>query len=317
MSVRILQPGLLTTVQDLGRFGFQKFGLSASGAMDPYAAAIANILVGNDRDCAVLECFFLGPTIQFQQDTVFSITGGNFSPCLDHQPVQTYLPIATHSGQILSFSGSSEGCRCYLAFQGGIDIPPVMGSRSTDLRAHLGGFQGRKLLQGDELSLGISVHAPLPCSGWRIRPQYHRQPVQELHVILGPQDHMFSPQTVQSFFNAEYTVTDKLDRMGCRLSGPFISSNCSQDMISDAVVYGSIQIPPSGEPILMLSDHQTVGGYPQIATVIASDSFILAQLKPGDKVKFSQTTLDAAHNIAQKREAFLAQLQSMIPKIHP
>ena len=111
MSVRILQPGLLTTIQDLGRFGFQKFGLCASGAMDPYAAAIANILVGNGRDCAVLECFFLGPTIQFQQDTVFSITGGNFSPCLDHQPVQTYLPVAAHSGQILSFSGSSEGCR--------------------------------------------------------------------------------------------------------------------------------------------------------------------------------------------------------------
>lgn len=310
MSITVLQPGLLTTVQDLGRLGFQKFGLPVSGAMDPYAAAIANILVGNERGCAVLECFFLGPTLQFQRDTVFSVTGGNLSPCLDRRPVRTYLPIPARAGQVLSFAGSAEGCRCYLAFGGGIDVPPVMGSRSTDLRARLGGFRGRKLQPGDRLPLGTAARPPLPCVGWRVRPQFRARAVQVLRVIPGPQDHMFSPGAVRAFFAGTYTVTDKLDRMGCRLSGPAVLPASGRDMISDAVVCGSVQIPPSGQPILMLSDHQTVGGYPQIAAVISSDSFILAQLKPGDRVSFFPVTLDAARRIALGREAFLAQLQS-------
>ena len=310
MSVLVLQPGLLTTVQDLGRFGYQKFGLPESGAMDPFAAALANILVGNDRSCAILECFFFGPSLQFQGDTVFAVTGGDLGPQLDRQPVPSYLPIQARAGQVLSFSGPTEGCRCYLALQGGIDVPPVMGSRSTYLRAGLGGFQGRKLEKGDLLPLGAAVCAPLDCQNWRIRPSSRCEPVWELHVVPGPQAEQFSPEDIRVFFSQPYSVTDKLDRMGCRLSGPVLGQGGCHDIISDAVIYGSVQVPASGQPIIMLADHQTVGGYPKIATVVSSDFSILAQLKPGNQVRFTAISLEDARQTALCRERFLEHLLS-------
>ena len=252
----VLNPGVLTTVQDFGRIGYQQFGVSVSGAMDPRAMRFANLLVGNPENEAVLECTMLGPQLQFDETTIIAVTGGNLGPTLDGQPLKTYCAYKVNAGQTLRFAGLRSGCRAYIAFAGGLDIPEVMGSRSTYMKAKIGGFKGRKLEKGDAIGF--------------------RDPKSEL-------------------FNLDKrNLTPEFDRMGCRLDGPEIAHKNGGDIISDGIAFGAVQVPSAGKPIVMLADRQTTGGYTKIANVMTADFRILAQLKAGDKVRFEKISVAAA-----------------------
>ena len=304
MSITVLNPGLLTTVQDMGRVGYQQFGVSVSGVMDPRSAAIANILVGNQEGEAVLECTMMGPHLQFDRANTIAITGGDLMPALDGQPIPTYRAVTVQAGQVLRFQAPKTGCRCFIAFTGGLDVPEVMGSRSTYLKAKIGGVEGRKLQKGDV----IPFRAPGVPKNLNIRfisPEFVPRQVYTLRVVLGPQDDAFTQEGMNTFLRETYTVTPEFDRMGCRLDGPAIQHVSGGDIISDGIAFGAIQIPSHGRPIIMLADRQTTGGYTKIATVISADFRLLGQLKAGDKVRFEKVS------IAQAQEALLNQRTAM------
>ena len=312
MSITVLNPGLLTTVQDLGRVGYQQFGVSVSGVMDPRAAAIGNILVGNPQGEAVLECTLMGPQLKFETDEVIAVTGGDLSPTLDGQPVPSYAALAVKAGQTLRFGAPRAGCRAYIAFAGGLDIPLVMGSRSTYMKAAIGGFEGRKLQKGDALGLRAPVAGYANLHQRAIAPEFVPRPVYTLRVVLGPQDDAFTPEGVATFLGSEYTVTNEFDRMGCRMDGPAIQHKNGGDIISDGIAFGAIQVPGSGKPILMGADRQTTGGYTKIATVISADFRLLAQLKAGDKVRFEAVSVQAAQQALHFQRGALALLADVV-----
>lgn len=312
MSITVLNPGLLTTVQDMGRVGYQQFGVSVSGVMDPRAASIANILADNPEDEAVLECTMLGPQLRFDQDNCIAITGGDLGPTLDGQPVRGYQAIQVKAGQVLRFTAPKTGCRAYVAFTGGLDIPVVMGSRSTNLRAKIGGLEGRKLNKGDVIGFR-APRANLKNLGLRsIAPEFVPRSEYILRVVLGPQDDAFTKEGLDTFLGQTYTVTPEFDRMGCRLDGPVIQHVESGDIISDGISFGAIQVPAAGKPIIMLCDRQTTGGYTKIATVISADFRLLAQLKAGDKLRFQRVTIQHAQDALLTQRAALRALRSSV-----
>ena len=305
MSITVLSPGLFTTVQDMGRVGYQQFGVSVSGVMDPRSAALANILAGNGPGEAVLECTMIGPKLRFDRACVIAITGGDLGPTLDGQPISGYRALAVRAGQVLGFTAPKTGCRAFIAFSGGLDIPLAMGSRSTDLKAKLGGLQGRKLEKGDAIGFRAPVEALPRMADRALRPEFAPQPVYTLRAVLGPQDDAFTQDGLRTFLTGAYTVTPEFDRMGCRLSGPAIQHRQTADIISDGIAFGAVQVPSSGAPIIMLADRQTTGGYTKIANVITADFRILAQLKAGDKVRFAEVSVEEAQNILLARRAAL------------
>ena len=297
----VLNPGVLTTVQDFGRIGYQQFGVSVSGAMDPRAMRFANLLVGNPENEAVLECTMLGPQLQFDETTIIAVTGGNLGPTLDGQPLKTYCAYKVNAGQTLRFAGLRSGCRAYIAFAGGLDIPEVMGSRSTYMKAKIGGFKGRKLEKGDAIGFRDPKTELFNLDKRSLTPEFVPRDVYTLHVIMGPQDDMFTEEGIKTFLSETYTVTPEFDRMGCRLDGPVIAHVNGGDIISDGIAFGAVQVPSAGKPIVMLADRQTTGGYTKIANVMTADFRILAQLKAGDKVRFEKISVAAA------QEALLAE----------
>lgn len=305
MSITVLHPGMLTTVQDLGRIGYQQFGVSVSGAVDPRSAAVANILVGNEDGEAVLECTVMGPQLRFDESAVIAVTGGDLGPSLDGQPIPMYHAVRVAAGQVLRFMGPKCGCRAFIAVAGGLDIPEIMGSRSTYMKAKIGGYQGRKLEKEDVLNLRSPGTEPKHLETRGIAPEFQGRPLFTLRVVLGPQDDAFTDEGVNTFLTGTYAVTAEFDRMGCRLEGPVITHKESGDIISDGIAFGAIQVPASGQPILMLSDRQTTGGYTKIANVISADFRVLGQLKSGDQVRFEKVSLAAA------QEALLAQRASL------
>ncbi|WP_312280194.1 biotin-dependent carboxyltransferase family protein [Oscillibacter sp.] len=305
MSITVLHPGMLTTVQDQGRTGYQQFGVPVSGAVDPRSAAVANILAGNEEGEAVLECTIMGPQLRFDQPAVIAITGADLGPTLDGVPMDNYRAVRVGAGQVLRFTGPKSGCRAFIAVAGGLDIPQVMGSRSTYMKAKIGGFCGRKLEKEDVLGLRAPRTEPKALATRTIAPEFRARAEYTLRVVPGPQDDAFTPAGMETFFTGLYTVTAEFDRMGCRLEGPEIAHETSGDIISDGIAFGAIQVPSSGQPIVMLSDRQTTGGYTKIANVISADFRILGQLKSGDKVRFEKTSLSAA------QEALLAQRASL------
>ena len=303
MSITVLNPGLLTTVQDLGRVGYQQFGVSVSGATDPRATTMANILVVNPDGEAVLECTMMGPHLQFNKANCIAITGGDLGPMLDGKPVANYTAIAVKAGQVLRFTMPKVGCRAFVSFAGGLDIEPVMGSRSTYMKAKIGGVEGRKLQKGDVIKFR-APKADLPKLDLRhMAPEFKPRAEYTVRVVLGPQDDYFTDEGVKAFLSEVYTVTPEFDRMGCRLSGAVIAHKDGGDIISDGISFGAIQVPSSGTPIIMLGDRQTTGGYTKIANGISADFRILAQLKAGDKVRFEKVSITAAQDalIAQKK----------------
>ena len=305
MSIEVLHPGLLTTVQDLGRTGYQRFGVSVSGAVDPRSAAVANILAGNPDGDAVLECPVLGPQLRFDAPAVIAVTGADLGPTLDGVPVENYRALRVQAGQTLRFTWPKCGCRAYLAVAGGLDVPEVMGSRSTYMKAKIGGWHGRKLEKGDVLPLRAPGTEPKALENRALAPEFCGRSEYTLRVVMGPQDDAFTPGGVSAFLSGVYTVTPEFDRMGCRMEGPEIEHNGSADILSDGIAFGAVQVPDSGQPIVMLADRQTTGGYTKIANVISADFRLLGQLKSGDRVRFEKVSLAAA------QEALLAQRASL------
>ena len=301
MGIRILKGGMLTTVQDSGRPGYQSQGFGVSGVMDRRSFKIANLLLDNPENEAVLEFTLLGPTLEFTSETIIAITGGDFQPQVNGKPVKMYTALYMHRGDILSFRGCRTGSRGYIAFSSYLEIPVVMGSRSTNIKCGLGGFKGRRLLDGDYISFRAKRrYLPYFLSRSLDLNEFDQDNI-TLRVIMGPQDDAFTAAGKETFLSSEYVVTSEFDRMGCRLDGELIEHIKDGNIISDGIAFGAIQVPSAGRPIIMLADRQTTGGYTKIANVISADFRILAQLKAGDRVRFEKVSITAA------QEALLAQ----------
>lgn len=315
-TIKILDAGLLTTVQDLGRYGFQRYGVSASGVMDEYSAKIANKLVGNKVGEAVLETTLKGVQIEFLQNTAVAITGGNCDVTLNGTKIELWQSYLVNRGDILKMGICRSGLRNYLAFAGGIDVPIIMNSKSTNLKAKVGGFNGRKLMTGDILSVGVgSLEAPLTLNKHYI-PTYSKDI--KVGVILGQQDDHFTEAGIKTFLNETYTVTQESDRMGIRLSsvsGATIEHKNGADIISDGITFGAIQVPGSGQPIVMMADRQTTGGYTKIGNVISSDLAKLAQATPGTKVKFVEYTLEQAVQAIKNNDIIINNQNSYVSPV--
>ena len=297
MGIQIINGGFLTTIQDMGRYGYQETGMSVSGVMDTRAASLANILVGNDTNEAVIEITMMGPTMKFTEDEIIAVTGGDLGAKIDGKPVERYRAVLVKAGQTLSFMGMYGGSRAYIAFAGGLDIPVVMGSRSTNIKCGLGGFKGRRLLDGDYISFRAKRrYLPYFLSRSLDLNEFDQDNI-TLRVIMGPQDDAFTAAGKETFLSSEYVVTSEFDRMGCRLEGPFIASKSTTDIISDGIAFGSVQVPSHGKPIILLADRQTTGGYAKIATVISVDIPKLVQRKTDHKVKFQAVTVEEAQEL--------------------
>ena len=306
-AFKIVQPGMLTTVQDLGRLGYQRLGVPVAGAMDPFALRVGNKLVGNPDGEAGVEITFTGPTLGVLTDAIIAVTGADLGARLNGAFMPMWQAVAVRAGDTLAFGGPKSGVRGYLCVAGGIDVPLVMGSRSTYLRSKIGGYQGRALKQDDVLETGqpkATPHVGAKLSQ-DLLPTYSSAVT--LRVVLGPQDDHFAERGLQAFLYSEYTVTPQMDRMGIRLEGPNIIHKQKADIISDGIAFGSVQVPGDGQPIVMMADHQTTGGYTKIATVISVDIPLMAQAQPGDKVKFQKVSVEDAQALYRKREERLAQ----------
>ncbi len=303
MSISFLSPGLFTTIQDAGRFGFQQYGFAPGGALDKRAMTMANMLVGNEPGEAVLEMTLLGAEMEFTEANVIAITGALCEPTRNGEPVPMYTAIKMQSGDTLSIGAVKDGCRIYVAFAGGLNVPTVMGSKSTQIKYGLGGFEGRALKAGDSIPF-MNPKCDLSNLEKRVLPPPVRQTgVKTLRVVLGPQaDTFFTKEALDTFLREEYAVTNESDRMGYRLEGKALTFVNGADIISDAIALGSVQVPASGKPIVLLCDRQTVGGYAKIATVISVDIPVIAQCKMGDKMRFQAISVAAAQRLYKKQE---------------
>ena len=308
MGIQIINGGFLTTVQDMGRYGYQETGMSVSGVMDTRAASLANILVGNDAGEAVIEITMMGPTMKFTKDEIIAVTGGDLGAKIDGKPMERYRAVLIKAGQTLSFMGMYGGSRAYIAFAGGLDIPVVMGSRSTNLKSKVGGYEGRKLGAGDEIGFRAPA-AWLPNMSERKYelPNYSAKEW-TLRVAMGPQDDCFTEKGIDTFLNSTYTISNEYDRMGCRMEGDVIEHKNGGDIITDGISFGAVQVPSHGNPIVMMADHQTTGGYTKIANVISVDLPVLAQCMPGMKIHFEKVTVDEAQDLYCKEKEELAAL---------
>ena len=308
-AFEVLQPGLLTTVQDRGRTGYQKYGVPVSGAVDETALRLGNLLVGNPPEAAGLEITALGPTLRFHAERVIALTGAETRAELDGAPVQHWTSLGVRAGQVLSIGPSARGLRCYLTIAGGVDVPVVLGSRATDLVAGFGGYQGRALAAGDVLATGAA--APAEALTGRTVPQRWRPRFESpltVRVVLGPQADAFTAEGLETFLSSPFQVTQQTDRMGCRLDGPIIAHRGPADILSDWIPPGAVQVPGNGKPIILLADRQTTGGYTKIATAIMPDLARVAQCRPGDGIRFQAVGPEAAAGIVTAFEAALAAL---------
>jgi len=305
----VVQPGPLTTVQDLGRKGYQQCGVPTSGALDDYAFRVGNILVGNNEDAASLEITLFGCQLRVLQGTTIAITGADLVPKINGAHASNWESIRVKCGDVLSFPQLNSGCRAYLAVAGGICVPRVMRSASTYVRAGIGGLFGRSLRKGDILQANDS---PSSCTGARVPsetiPVYGNQIT--LRTILGPQDDYFTEQGIHTFLNSKYTVTSKADRMGYCLDGPSIQHKAEADIISDGIPLGAIQVPGDGLPIILLADRQTTGGYTKIGTTISVDISRVAQAKPGDSIRFERVDEEEAVTLLFEYERQVALMKS-------
>lgn len=311
--VRVVKGGWLTTVQDLGRYGYQQYGVPAAGAIDRFSAIVGNRLVGNSDYAAVLELTLKGPELQFEQDTIIAMTGADLYPTINGSSVPLWESITIQRGSRLSFGTKRAGSRAYLAIAGGINVPLVLGSRSTHCASETGGFQGRPLKPGDILLCGRNsgeladrlIGKRLPD---RLLPRYERSIT--LRIIPDPQQDFFVKQSLATLTEVTYTVSPQSNRMGYRLNGPKVVHEGSMPFISDGTAMGALQVPSNGQPILLMADRQTTGGYPKIAVVISADLPLAAQLAPGDSITFTPCTIAQAQRALRMHRT---QLDAALP----
>jgi len=294
MSELLVQDaGPLTTIQDLGRPGHLRVGIPASGPMDREAFLLANRLVGNPDTAAGLECTLIGPRVEFIDERLVVITGADMTPAVNGSPVPAWQGLRVRAGDVLRLGPARSGVRGYLAIAGGIETPPVLGSRATYVRGRLGGLEGRALRKGDRLPLGpVGAARPHRLHPDRV-PTYRGEP--ELAVVLGPQDDRFTPRGIAALFEGPYEMLPQSDRMGARLKGPFIEHTRGHDIISDGVALGAIQVIGEGQPIVLLADRQSTGGYTKIGTICSFHIGRIAQVKPGGRLHFRRVTVAEAH----------------------
>ncbi len=303
MSVK---PGLFTTVQDLGRYGFAHLGISPAGAADALSLRIANLLVGNDENAPALEMTLLGATLTFEEPATVAITGARCECKLGSDTVPINQAVEVPSGSVLQCGSTTDGARCYLAVQGGLDVPLVMGSASTDVRGSFGGVEGRRLQKGDVLRTGKSQ---------KLQPRWLQADAAEVlqrtgpvRVTKGAQSDWFSPDTYARFLDTPYLVGEQSDRAGLRLRGEAVQPRIKTQLLTDGIPLGAIQVPQDGQPIILFVDQQTTGGYPKIANVIAADMHRIGQLRPREEVRFAEVSIAEAVEALRVQENWLREI---------
>lgn len=309
--IRVDHGGLLTTVQDLGRYGFQQYGVSVSGAMDAYSIQLANLLVGNEPGEAALECTFAGPELTFLGRCVFAVAGGDLEPLLNGKRIASHAALEAEKGDVLQLRSAKAGMRAYIAFAGGIDVMPVMNSKSTYLKAGFGGFEGRKLMKEDCLKIGGSED-PYRFQTVPFRDTILSRSRETLRVVWGPEKERFSAKSLKTFLGETFTLSNQCDRMGYRLDGPVLEHVDGADILSGGITLGAVQVPGHGHPIIMMADRQTIGGYTKIANVITADIDLLAQMKPGDPVRFEAVSVQEAQTFLRERQEKIEALREEI-----
>lgn len=323
MAIKVLAPGLATSVQDLGRPGYYHLGIPISGGMDRFALRIANMLVGNDEGAAVLETVFMGPELEFKRDSIVAVTGAELPPKVDGEPRETWTSFSVKAGQTLSFDYLKSGARAYISIAGGIDVPVALGSRSTYTLGTLGGFEGRALQPGDELRLGnpqrtVSDNQTVPQNLRRVPGASV-----ELRVMRGLYWHRVTEESGRGFFEDTWKVALEADRIGYRFRGgqpvkfvereqPFGAGSDPSNIVDSCYPYGSIQIPGGTEPIILHRDAVSGGGYFMVGTVISSDMDLIGQLQPHTPTRFVSVDMDAALAARQERTAQLSEVRSLL-----
>jgi biotin-dependent carboxylase-like uncharacterized protein len=310
-SIRVLRPGLLTTVQDMGRWSSQAMGVAVAGPMDPFSHRLANHLVGNAPDAATLEITLIGPVLEIHADTTLAVTGADFDLTCAGRPAPLGATFRAERGDELRFGRRRGGARAYLAVAGGgILTDPVLGSRATHVVSRMGGLDGRGLLAGDRLPIAASASCPqnrvrgltLPTSG-RAR----------LRVLPGPQDAWFGPDGWHTLTSVSFRISPRSNRMGYRLEGPPLARLRADEPISEPVNIGAIQVPAAGEPILLMADRQTAGGYPKIGHVVAADLCVAGQLAPGEFIEFDRCTYrEAVAALIARERQLIAQMSGRV-----
>jgi antagonist of KipI len=303
-SLVVESPGLLTTVQDLGRPGFGPIGVSPSGAADPVALRLGNLLVGNEAGAAALEMTLLGGRFVFPEGAAIALTGADFGATINAQPVEMWAAHRLLPGTKLTLGPTRNFARSYLAVAGGVQVAPFLGSASTHLLSGLGGYEGRALRKGDVLQIG-SVDKKAPERKVSQTVLYLLKPRRVLRVTEGPQIEQFSEEDKQTFFHGTFRVSEASDRMGLRMEGHALVSNLSGEMITEGLPLGAIQVTASGQPIVLFVEQQTAGGYPKIANVIGVDLHRVGQLRPRVEIRFERTSLAVARSLWIEQERLL------------
>ncbi|MED3035910.1 KipI antagonist [Bacillus thuringiensis] len=325
MDVEVLHAGMFTTVQDLGRSHYQQYGVPVGGAMDQSALRMINMLVGNEENEAALEMTIMGPKLLIKKTTLLAIGGADMEPLLNGERIPLWRPILAEEGSMLCFGKVKSGCRAYVTFAGGIHIDRTMGSKSTYIRAAIGGIEGRMLKKGDYFQIGVQPEMANRFiqdlqkderikTKWAIsssvRPKYKKHP--KLRIITDFEYDQFTEESKKAFFMKEYKVSNYADRMGYRVEGEILNRAVEKENLSSPVTYGTIQIPNGGQPIILMADRQTTGGYPRIGNIISVDLPLLAQLKPGDYVSFENITLEEAERLYIEQEVNMNLLKKFI-----
>ena len=330
MSITVLKPGMLSTLQDGGRFGFQHLGVPVSGAMDLFSHRIANILAANGADEATLEITLRGPRLRFEDDALIALCGADLSPSIDGIPAPEGKAVRVQAGAVLDFGDSVAGCRAYLAIHGGFDVPVVMGSRSTYDTARIGGLDGRALRRGDVLRLGSATSSAYPglartlaaskrsfaAPKWAVNQHIEKlgRSLQIVRILAGRHWDAFPTAAREGLTAQVFRIASDSNRMGCRLDGADVVAGGVGEILSEAVTFGTIQVPPSGKPIVLMADRQTLGGYPKIAEVVSVDLHLLAQLRPGDRLRFELVSLAQAQALWLKREQEIINIREAVEK---
>lgn len=318
MSLTIIKPGLSDTIQDTGRFGQAHLGINAGGAMDPYAAGVANMLAGNNQCEAVLEIHFPGPQILFEQNALISITGGDFTPMLNDEPLPLWRPVVVRKNTVLHFNKLQAGARCYLAIHGGFCVKPWLDSYSTNLKAGAGGHHGRRLEKGDELTFRentvyfaglLKEGRELQVLNWRVNVRRVYEDPHEICFTPGNEFGSLCPNSQEDLVENNFIIHPYSDRMGYRLKGPSLKRKEEHEMVSSGVSFGTMQLLPDGQLIILMADHQTTGGYPRIGHVITAHLPKLAQLRPGDNIQFNCVNQQTAEDLLYSQQQELVILQ--------
>lgn len=322
MTITVLRPGLLSSFQDLGRCGSQHLGVPVGGAMDSRAHRLANIVAGNAGDEATLEVTLTGPALRFDAPGCVAISGGQLGARLNGVPVPNNRPLVVRAGDTLDFAGRMSGLRAYIAWHGGIELPTVLGSRSTYLRGGFGGYKGRALKSADVLAMKAdfrgrqmdALEREIERMKIYLPAILGTAPRETIRALRGAHTDLFTPESIEAFFNGEYRIRPESERMGYRLEGPVLKLKRATQLLSEATSFGSVQVPPDGNPIVLMADRQTTGGYAKIAHVATVDLPAIAQCMPGERLRFRETSLQDAQRLDQQREqAFERLFQALAP----